>query len=70
MSSLANTSIEYKCEDIAPTVIEVEVPGIQGPSGQDGRDGKDGADGKDGIDGKDASESIKSIGVDLINNLF
>lgn len=71
MSSLSQgITVDAKCEDVAPTVIEVQIPGIQGAKGDKGEAGANGKDGRDGVDGKDASESIKSIGVDLINNLF
>lgn len=62
--------IDAKCSDIAPTVIEVQVPGIQGPEGEKGADGKDGKDGKDGEPGKDGSANVEIIDNSLIDNLF
>lgn len=56
--------IEGQCSDIAPKIVTVEVPGIQGPPG------KDGAPGKDGEDGQDGTSFVERIDNSFIDNLF
>lgn len=57
--------IEGQCSDIAPKIVTVEVPGIQGPPGKDGADGKPGELGKPGEGAR-----VESIENSFIDNLF
>ena len=51
--------IEGQCSDIAPKIVTVEVPGIQGPPGKDGAAGKPGEGAR-----------VESIENSFIDNLF
>lgn len=57
--------IECQSSDIAPKIVTVEVPGIQGPPAKDGADGKPGDPGKPG-----EGAHVESIDSFFIDNLF